>query len=324
MDDKQFIYAVARIRAKELTLLSRQNLEQLLSQKSYTESLRYLQDKGWGDSDKETTEQLLSGEREKTWGLIRELVDKEDMPIFDVFLYSNDFHNLKAAIKQAYTNKETPNIFIKNGTIDFNIIIEAAKSHDFSMLPSYMIPCAEEAYEVQFRTGDSQLTDTIIDKACLEAIYRRGKDSGNNLLKGYSELKCAAANINIALRASKTKKDISFLKRAFAACDTLDVKKLIESALSGEEAIYDYLEKTNYSDAVNAIKKSPSEFDRWCDNRLMEHIRPQKYNPFTISPIAAYVLAKENEIKSVRIILSGKLNELPEDTIKERLRDMYV
>ncbi|MCI8744511.1 MAG: V-type ATP synthase subunit C, partial [Lachnospiraceae bacterium] len=35
-------------------------------------------------------------------------------------------------------------------------------------------------------------------------------------------------------------------------------------------------------------------------------------------------LARENEIKTVRIILSGKLNGLSDDSIRERVREMYV
>lgn len=324
MEDKQFTYAVARIRALELTLLNRQNLEVLLSTRDYKESIKYLVEKGWGESEQDTAEKILKGEKEKTWNLMRELVDKEDLGVFNVFLYANDFHNLKAAIKQAYTNKETPNIFISNGTIDVEEIIDAAKNHDFSKLPSYMAHCAEEAYDIQFRTGDSQLTDTIIDKACLEAIYAKGKEWENQLIQGYAELKCAAANINIAIRACKTKKGIDFLERAFASCDTLNDRRLTEATLHSVEAIYEYLESTVYSDAIEAIKESPSAFDRWCDNRIIELIKPQKYNSFTISPLLAFVLAKENEIKSVRIILSGKLNELSDESVRERLRETYV
>ena len=40
--------------------------------------------------------------------------------------------------------------------------------------------------------------------------------------------------------------------------------------------------------------------------------------------MAAYVLARENEIRMVRMILSGKRNSLPEDSIRERVREMYV
>lgn len=324
MDDKLFTYAVARIRSKELTLLNKQSLDQLLSCKSYDDCLAFLIDKGWGQSEEETAEQLLAMEREKTWNLIRELVDKEDISLFNVFLFSNDFHNLKAAIKQVYMKKETPNIFIKNGTIESELILESVKTHEFSKLPSFLSKCAEEAYEVLFHTGDSQLCDIIIDKAALEVIYAKAKEVKNELLEGYAELKCAAANINIAIRSNKTNKGIEFLERAFAECDSLNIKKLIDATLNSEEAIYEYLESTVYSDAIGAIKESPSAFDRWCDNRIIEYIKPQKYNAFTISPLAAYVLARENEIKSVRIILSGKLNNLSEELIKERLRDMYV
>ena len=41
-------------------------------------------------------------------------------------------------------------------------------------------------------------------------------------------------------------------------------------------------------------------------------------------PLAAYILARENEIKSVRIILSGKINNLSDDSLRERVREMYV
>ena len=90
------------------------------------------------------------------------------------------------------------------------------------------------------------------------------------------------------------------------------------------EAIYQYLSLTVYSDAVSALKESPSAFERWSDNLIIKHISPQKYNPFTISPLAAYILARENEIKTVRILLSGKRNDISDDSIRERLREMYV
>ena len=39
---------------------------------------------------------------------------------------------------------------------------------------------------------------------------------------------------------------------------------------------------------------------------------------------ALYVLARQNEIKTARIILSGKANSLSDDAIRERTREMYV
>ena len=210
------------------------------------------------------------------------------------------------------------------GTIPIETIRKAAADGDFSPLPVQMMKAAEEAREILFHTGDSQTCDVIIDRAALLAMNQAGKATGNQLLSDYAELKCVAANINIAIRACKANKSIDFLQHAFAECDSISVQKLMAATRNGLDSIYEYLEQTSYADAIDAIKESPAAFDRWCDNRMMKLIKPQKYNAFTISPLAAYVLAKENEIKSVRIILSGKVNQLPDEKVKERLRDSYV
>lgn len=323
MENNQYTYAVARIRSKELSLLSKHFLEQIISAKSFEDSIRLLRDKGWGgSSEKQTAMEILKDESDKTWDLLSELV--EDMSVFDVFLLRYDYHNLKAAIKEKYTNSEVPNIYMSHGTVDFDIINKAVDEKDFSQLPEHMQECAIEAYEVLMRTGDGQLCDIIIDKATLEAIYKTGKASKDQLLAMYAELEVAKSNINIAVRGCKTNKRIDFFERAISTCDSLDSKRLIEAALNSQDAIYEYLETTIYKGATKALKNSFSAFELWCDNLLIEKIRPEKYNSFTISPLAAYLIARENEIKVVRIVLSGKLNSLSDDVIRERLREMYV
>ncbi len=315
---------VAQIRTKENSLLSDQNLNSLMQCQTYEECVQLLQDRGWGPTEHNTPEELLAAEREKTWELMRQLCDDKQMKFFDIFRLSTDYHNLKVAIKESYVQKETPNVYKSGGIYPIEVFRKAAADNDFSALPFSMMRAAEEAREVLFHTGDSQLCDVIVDRAALEAIYKAGKETGNDLLFGYAELKVASANINIAIRACKTNKDTDFLQRAFCECQSISVQKLSAAARNGLDSIYEYLETTSYADAINAIKESPAAFDRWCDNRMMKLIQPQKYNAFTISPLAAYVLAKENEIKSVRMILSGKVNHLSEAQIRERLRDSYV
>ena len=86
----------------------------------------------------------------------------------------------------------------------------------------------------------------------------------------------------------------------------------------------EYLRNEGYEEAAEALKESASAFERWCDNRVIRAVRPQKYNSFSAGPLIAYVIARENEIKTVRIILTGRQNELPDDAIRERIREMYV
>lgn len=219
---------------------------------------------------------------------------------------------------------EYPGIFMEQGTVDVKLIREAVQTREFQNLPAAMRTPAEEAYKALLHTQDGQLCDIIIDKAALDAICAAGKTSGNEFLELYAELTVAAADIKTAVRASRTGKDRAFLEQALAPCGSINVARLAQAAIEGVDSIGSYLETTAYADAVEELRRSPSAFERWCDNLLIRKIKPQQYSAFGLGPLAAYILARENEIKSVRIVLSGKLNHLPEESIRERIREMYV
>ena len=53
-------------------------------------------------------------------------------------------------------------------------------------------------------------------------------------------------------------------------------------------------------------------------------MKKAKTIPFGIEPIIGYIYAKENEIKLIRIIMVGQMNNVPKEVIRERLRDSYV
>lgn len=319
---EDYIYAVARVRSKELVLLTRQNMDQLLSCKSYQECLRLLADKGWGNGTEIPAEELLAAEEEKTWDFIRELTD--DLSPFDVLLYPTDYNNLKAAVKCVVTGAEPVHVFLPGGRITPEAMMACVRENDFSSLPPAMAQAADEAYHILLQTGDGQLCDVILDKACLLGVLEEGESSGNEVLKQYAELIAATADIKIAVRACRTKKSRSFLDAALVPCKTLDVDALAAAACKAPEDIYAVLSSTPYNAAADALKESYSAFEKWCDDQVMNLIQGQKSNPFTIAPLFAYVLARRSEIGSVRIILSGKLNELDEDMIRERVRELYV
>ncbi len=322
---KDYTYEVARIRGEELTLLSQPVIDQLMACRTYGDALRFLSEKGWGDPEKKlTAENLLEAETEKTWSLIRELTD--DLSAFDVFCIADDYHNLKAAIKLAYTDSkiDPSRVFVTGGTIDPSLIERSARNRDYSELPPEMARAAAEAQDTLLHTGDGQLLDILLDRASLEAVYAAGKKADHEVLREYAVLTVVSADIKIAVRCAKVGKSLEFMERALADCEEIDTKALAHAALSGEDAVAEYLEGTDFADAADALRESPAAFERWCDNLIIRHIQPQKYNPFTIGPLAAYILARQNEIKCVRMILSGKQNDLPDEVIRERLREMYV
>ena len=323
MSDIDFTFAVARIRALEVSLLNATVIEQLIACPTEENCLQVLAEKGWGDSDTPLeADAMLNRETEKTWNTMREM--GIDMSVFDVLSYPNQFHNLKAAIKETCRKGKHPGIYYEDCEPSGEELEKIIAEKDFSRLPDYMAAAAQEAYETLMHTRDGQLCDVIIDRATLEAIYAAGKKAKAGILKSYAEDTVAVADIKIAVRSQKTAKSLEFMKKAMAECDSLNIDSLARAALNSVDAICEYLSGTAYAGGAEALAESPSAFERWCDNKIIQTIKPQKYNPFSVEPLVAYVLARENEIKTVRIIVSGKRSGLSDDSIRERVREMYV
>ncbi len=323
MSEMEYTYAVARIRALEVSLFSQSTIDALMACKTSQAALNLIVEKGWGGMDvPEEADAILAAERSKIWTTIREL--GVPMDTFDVLSYPNAFHNLKTAVKESYLSVKRDECYYDNTVPSRDEFREIISQKEFYRLPKNMETAAAEAWETIQHTGDGQLCDVIIDAACLSAVEAAGRESKEEIIRKYAETVVAAANIKIAVRCEKTGKSMDFMKRALVPCGSLDVERLAKAALSGFDAVCDYLSASGYGAAADALRESPSAFECWCDNYLIDMIRPQKYNAFSVGPLVAYVLARENEIKTVGIILSGKENGLSDDSIRERIREMYV
>lgn len=319
---EQYTYAVARIHAKELSLLNSLDLDRMLSAAGYDDAVSILAEKGYDVLGAESADEILSRKRQEIYALIAELVG--DMSVFDVFFLENDFQNLKAAIKSVITNDPAEHIFVSGGTVSAKVIEEAVKNREFAELPEFLRPVAEKALKGLLETGDGGLCDAIIDKAYIETLQAMGAKSEDLMVKRYAELSVALFDIKIAARGLRLGKSFEFLKRSLAECNTISADSLASAAARGEDELCDYLAGTEYSEAVDAVRDSCVSLEKWCDNRIMAELKKQKLNNFSIAPIAAYLLAYEAELKMVGLILTAKQNDLEQSVVKERLRELYV
>ena len=323
MAEMEYTYAVARIRALELGLLSDADIDQLIASPSEEACMQLLSEKGWGTGiDKVNPDEMLKAETDKIWKVVREL--KIDPGIYRIFSYEHLFHNLKAAIKEMCSSVSHPGIFFDDAEISGEEMKKILEAKDYSKFPDYMAPAAKEAYETLLQTRDGQLCDIIIDKATLKAIYNDGLKSDAEIIKRYVEDLVAIADIRIAVHGAKTRKSVEFIRDAMVECGNVSADLLAGAAGRGMDAICEYLEGTSYAEGAESLRDSITAFERWCDNRIIYTLQPEKYEAFTVGPVIAYILARENEIKTVRMILCGKANDLPEDFIRERAREMYV
>ena len=203
-------------------------------------------------------------------------------------------------------------------------MLEVLREKAYDKLPDHMRNAARNAYETMTQTMDGQMCDVMVDRACLAASREKGAQSKHDIMRDYTEQLAATSDIRIALRAARTGKSVNFLKAALAPCKSFDVNRMAVAASEGVDTLYTFLDSAGFSDAVEALKQSDPAFEKWCDDRLSDIVKPLRRITFGVGPVVAYYLARKNEIKTVRMMLTAKANGLSEKDIRERIRRMYV
>jgi V/A-type H+-transporting ATPase subunit C len=330
MNNLDYIYAVSRIRVKEKALLTNGDISTMIGMKSEEEALDYLASKGWGQEGNKDARSMLAAQEEKTIGEMSDLgLDEETSHILS---YPKLFHNLKTGIQEIATTETPGRAYYELPEFGRDEVRSILKRNAFEELPEALRAVAPVALERMLKTRDGQQCDTLVDRACLEAMAAAAKRSRNKLLIDYLELTTALTDIKITVRAIRMGKSADYLRDALAETSRVDKEDLIRAAGEdegkqndqGESALYRCLSRAGFGGAAEALKESPASFERWCDDALIDLIRPMRTVNEGVGPVLAYYLARENEIRTVRIILTAKANGFPDEVIGERVRKMYV
>jgi len=320
MKKSDYIYAVASIRAQEKSLLTDADIQAMVGLKSEAAVLTYLTERGWGESGDKDMESVLSAEEDKISEIIERLgIDKT---VIAVLSYDKAYHNLKTAVKLVCRGESDERAFYKLDGYEQDFLMQVIRDNEYDKLPDNMQQVAKRAKDTLLETSDGQWCDVIIDRACLDATVKDAQRCKDDFLIEYAQAKVMVTDVKIAVRAAG--RDRRLLEEAIAPCDGIDAGRLIKAAAEGREAIYTYLESAGLRDCVSAIKESYSGFERWCDDYLMSKLMDQKHNIESSGPIVAYYLARSNEIRTARIIMTAKANGFPDDVILERVRRMYA
>lgn len=313
MKDTNYAYAVANVRAMEVSLISKSFMEQLADAQNLDEVKRSLSDNGVADFDDYMV---------KTWDFLNEIAP--DASELEFMIVKNDFHNLKAIIKGIVSGHNGTVYCIKPSVLNIEELAEKVAQKDFESLPEWISKTAEEAYGLLTSTMDGQLFDMLVDKASLAAMKEFAKRTESQLADDIAELFVALTDIKIAVRIAGTTKGSSFLDNAFSKCDTLDIDYLKKAVIKGREDVVAYIQTTKYAVLCESIAKSTTDFERECDNMFMELLDGARRISFGPEPLICYYYARETEWKMLRIIVSGKHIELDSESIRERMRELYV
>lgn len=324
MRETEYTYAVAYTRTLENKMLKKTDMEMLINCNNVRSAVDFLVEKGYGSSNdyKGNIDDILKDEMIKVYNEVKFAVPRNSK--IEMFLYPNDFHNLKTILKAVFNNTKWESVILKPYNVDPKLIFDAISTKQYNLLPEFIRQSAVNAYEVLAKTQDGQLIEVMLDKDLFIILKDKAKEYNNKFLINWLETNIAIINMKIALRGAKNKQNHSFLKSAFIPCEKINVSKLLDAAINSYSEVINVIEQSGFKEAANNASESMIKFEKWCDNKKIEELRFIKNNSFGVSPIIAFLIGKKNEIMCIRLIISGINSGINKELIRERLRDLYV
>lgn len=333
MSNMKYVQAVPRIRAIENKLLDRAKVERLVESNSAEEAFKILQETSYGSlmgnaKIPEDYEIVLSEELKRLYSFMYEVAPEKEL--IDIMAVKYDYHNIKVLLKGKTLNKDFSELLIPIGTIRIYDLKNSVLNEDYTDISPIIKEAIEKAKECFQEEKDPQKIDVILDKYMYKDMVSRAENLKEPYLIKFIKINIDLINLKTLLRVKKQNKSRKFLEEVFLQGGTLKREELIEMYSGTVENISI---KLQHSDYIHIIKSGIEEYmqtkslnilERLSDDFIMDFIKNSKYVSFGIEPLLAYIFAKENEIKVVRIIMVGKLNNIHADLIRGRLRDIYV
>lgn len=328
--DKKYIYEAAYIRSEEKKLIKNSTFMQMADMGSIDEIFKNLSDFGYNlqgvNINQDNYEDVLKHYESDLFEKINGLAPKT--PVVKIIQLTYDYHNIKTVLKNEIMGKDIKDIehiILPLGNID----IESIHDRKYNRLTENMTSAIKESIEKHALLNDPQIIDIICDQYCFKEMLRIAYDFKNKFIIEYIKLLIDLTNIKTFARAKKIGKSKEQMLNIWIDGGNIEIKLLFESFdgdfknLIDRLMVYDAGKVLEESFEEVEIKSSFTGLEKLSENLLINYIKDAKNKSFSIDIIFAYLIAKEIEIKNIRILIGGKIAKISPDAIKERLRKAY-
>ncbi len=332
-DDVRYAYAVGVIRVLETRSLSRERIERAADAPNVDEVLRILAETPYAEylsslTSPEAYEFFLQKEHQKALNLLQEL--SEDPSLTDLFLYRFDFHNLKVALKERIGGQDLASAYVSFGVISPSTIRAAVNEEDFSHLPDWLGQSAEQVVRQFPERQDPKRIDLLIDGMMYRLFVTTSRMEGCLFLYDLFGKEIDLTNLLSLFRIRRSGGARGLFQEAFIEGGSLPRDFFLQLTDEPLEAMSGRFAYTPYRDLVengwDYLNSNGSfmVFERMARDLVLEYLRKANLITFGIEPLIAYIHAKENELRIIRTIMVGKLNNLQPTLIKESLPRVFL
>lgn len=317
--DTRYSYQLGVIRAKETRLFDMKRFEQFISSRDANELVSALHDTDYGPYFRVTTsplqyEEALLNARIDLYKEIESYIYNPDL--MKVLRGRFDFYNLTVLLKGKIAEKDFTSYYSPLGTLPIHELEDIFKEESYHKLPIYLNEAVKAGIEAYFTHHHNiQLLNFCIDSEMANFLTFY---SENDFLTSYYKRWVDITNIKTILRLFFLKRYQEFARYALLPGGFISKEEILRKKLEGVENLSDLYHRTVYSILLENIE-SFSLIEQDAEVLLLSYLRSVAYESIGVEPVISYLFMKENEIRSLRLIFIGKINEVEDSIIKEKL-----
>ncbi|NLM75190.1 MAG: V-type ATP synthase subunit C [Clostridiaceae bacterium] len=333
--EEDYAYATARVRAVEVRLMDDNKINRLLNMTDPQDAVKFLLESGYGadhtDSEKkaaENIEVLFDDELKNTYNFLLEILPSPE-PVY-LFMRRYDYLNAKLILKAEFLGVNVLERLSHLGTIEPEKLHEYITDRNFDELPEIFSEAIHESIEAFNLTRDPQVIDLILDKASYQNMLSDAMRYEDPFLTKLVKKLIDTANIRIIIRTELLGQPEEFIKKALIEGGNFPVGGSQEFSGQNREKLLQILNEAGLEKLSLKLAKAfennhgISEIEKILDDYVISYFKPSKFAILGLDPVIAYLFLKETEIKNLRLIITGMVNKIPAEAIRERLRMSYA
>ena len=326
-DDWRYTFQTAQVRTLEMQMLGRATLLDMANAENFQQAADLLSGTEYalprGGVDFAEVESVLQQRRAAVRELFSDLM--LDERIVELLRSRDDFANLRLAVRRSLTEKPLGADYSSDGNVPPELIEQIfAEEETFSKpaFPDYVQDAVERAVLAYYQNKDVRRIDYAIDRLQAEYNLKKARRLNSIFLAGLFRIQIDLTNIRTMLRLKFTDSEE---RNVFLEGGFIELERFIHGLDLGYEALGALFFVTPYYRIVDAganyvaSNKSFLKVEQQCEEHLTGFLKSTVQITAGPQPIIAYLLMKENEIRTVRLILTAKKNYLDTRLILDRI-----
>jgi V/A-type H+-transporting ATPase subunit C len=316
------LYAVGQVKVLEKKLIPYRVFERILQTGDYS---RVLLEEGFITPEGESIlrkepEKFFDNEFSTLYTFAEKTLPSPELGNW--FRLKEDFANLKIVVKKGSELPEE--FFSKRGKFKLKALMEAVEKSNFSLFPLEIQSELTDALKEFREKKNEQVFEVRVERTYLSYFFKIARKERNSFLKELAGRFGELFNIKTFIRLKFL--DLPLQESFFLPLENKETSFYLKLESLGEFA--DFLKRTIYSSLTIPLGRLQTEgtfafIEKEARNIIIATIKKNKYLNFGLEPIISYIIAREEEIKNLRLIVTGLKNKFPRKLIQELLANVY-